>query len=163
MTSNDPIKINGLNAGVDQELATKVKEKLMAAAMATFGHLNHATIGFSREGYVLRCVINAQVANLRLMVADADGPDCERAFELALARIAKQLERRKPKAPDVAEGIDQGSPRRVSTDLGRVAPGPFLTFRPRRACRRNPWKGQTASPGPLRCRSAPDIPSASRP
>lgn len=106
MASNefiDLIKVNDRNGIAGEELARKARERLAEAAVTHFGGLNHGTLGFSREGHTLRCTINLQVSNLRIMVGDADATGMEQAFEIALAKIVKQLLRRKPRTVETAQ------------------------------------------------------------
>ena len=89
------VKINSSNIHLGEDLPQKVHEKLLQVAGMYCGHLNHAVVGFSREGHSYCCIINVQVGNYRVLIAEAYAADCHDAFEQALGNIEKQLRRRK--------------------------------------------------------------------
>jgi len=90
-----PIKINGANIDLGEDLPHKVREELLRLAETSFGRLNHAAVGFTRDGHSYCCIINVQVGNLKVIVAEASAANCHQAFDHALARIGRQLHRRK--------------------------------------------------------------------
>lgn len=90
-----PVKINGSSIDLGEDLPQKVHEKLLHVAGIYFGHLNHAAVGFSREGHSYCCIINIQVGTYRVLIAEAYAAECHEAFEQALGKIDKQLRRRK--------------------------------------------------------------------
>jgi ribosomal subunit interface protein len=95
-----PIKINGTNIDLGEALPHYVQEKLLHVAGTYFGRLNHATVGFTRDGHSYCCTINIQVSNLRMIVAEASAGDCHQAFDQALGKVDKQLRRRKRRMID---------------------------------------------------------------
>jgi ribosomal subunit interface protein len=95
-----PIKINHPNIDLGDTLTDHVQEKVLHVAGTYFGHLNHGTVGFTRQGYAYACTINLQVGALRMFVADASAADCQQAFDQALAKVDKQLRRRKQRTLD---------------------------------------------------------------
>jgi ribosomal subunit interface protein len=95
-----PIKINGSNIDLGEALPRKVQDELLHVAETYFGHLNHATVGFTRDGHWYCCTINAQVGSLKMIVAEASATDCHQAFDQALAKIGRRLLRRKQRVAD---------------------------------------------------------------
>jgi len=89
-----PIKINGANIDLGEALPRKVQEELLHLAEVHSRRLNHATVGFKRDGHWYCCIINVQVDNLKVIVAEASATDCHQAFDQALAKIGRQLLRR---------------------------------------------------------------------
>lgn len=103
MKPNDtgsPIRINSTNIDLGDVLPRKIQEDLLHAAETYFGYLNHATVGFTRDGNWYCCTINLQVGNLKVFVAEASATDCRKAFDLALGKVSKQLRRRKRRIVD---------------------------------------------------------------
>ncbi len=90
-----PIKINGSNIDLGEALPRKVEQELLRAVETYFGRLNHATVGFTRDGHWYCCTINVQIGNLKVIVAEATATSCHQAFDLSLAKVDKQLRRRK--------------------------------------------------------------------
>ncbi len=99
-----PIKINGTNIDLGEALPHYVQEKLLHVAGTYFGRLNHATVGFTRDGHSYCCTINIQVSSLRMIVAEASAGDCHHAFDHALGKVDKQLRRRKRRMIDSSRG-----------------------------------------------------------
>lgn len=95
-----PIRINGSNIDLGEALPRKVQQELLHVAETYFGHLKHATVGFTRDGHWYCCIINVQVGNLKMIVAEASATNCHQAFDLALGKIDKQLRRRKRRMVD---------------------------------------------------------------
>jgi ribosomal subunit interface protein len=102
--TNTPIKINGTNIDLGEALPHHVREKLPYVAVTYFGRMNHATVGFTRDGYSYCCTINIQVSNLKMIVAEASAGDCHQAFDQALAKVDKQLRRRKRRMINAGRG-----------------------------------------------------------
>jgi len=100
--TDTPIKINGINIDLGEALPHHVQDKLLHVAGTHFGRLNHGTVRFARDGYSYGCTINIQVSNLRMVVAEASAGDCHQAFDQALAKVDKQLRRRKRRVLDVS-------------------------------------------------------------
>jgi ribosomal subunit interface protein len=94
------IKINGSNINLDEVLLHKIQDDVMHVTETHFGHLNHASVGFTRDGHWYCCTINVQIGNLKVIVAEALAPDCHQAFDQALARIGRQLLQRKRRVAD---------------------------------------------------------------
>lgn len=90
-----PIKINGSNVNLGETLPRQIQEKLLHVAGTHFGRLNHGTVGFARDGHTYSCTINVHIGNLRMIVGEASAADCHQAFDAALAKVDKQLQRRK--------------------------------------------------------------------
>jgi ribosomal subunit interface protein len=98
MMSNNlssPIRINGFQIDLGDALPQHVQERLLTTTETYFQELRHGTVGFRREGQSYCCTINIQVGNFRMMIGEASAPDCYRAFDLALEKVAVQLRRRK--------------------------------------------------------------------
>ena len=95
-----PIKINGSNIDLGEALPHKVQEELLHLAETHSRRLNHATVGFRRDGHWYCCTINVQVANLKVIVAEASAAHCHQAFDQALAKVGRQLLRRKQRIAD---------------------------------------------------------------
>ncbi len=73
-----------------------------------FGHLNTASVHFSREGTMYRCAVNVQMGALKMMSGEAKDKDLYTAFRAALQKTAKQLRRSKRELrEDKAERIDK--------------------------------------------------------
>jgi ribosomal subunit interface protein len=95
-----------------------------------FGHLNTASVHFTREGITYRCTVNVQVGALKMMSGEAKSTDIYAAFRLALERVAKQLRRAKRELrEDKAERLDKhlawiGSMRRHPADRRLAWPTP---------------------------------------
>jgi len=90
-----PIRISGSNVDLGEDLPRKVREQILHVAESYFGSLNHAAVGFRRDGHWYCCTINIQVGNLKVMVSEASAADCQQAFDQALAKVSRQLLRRK--------------------------------------------------------------------
>lgn len=90
-----PIKINRANIDLGEALPRKIQDELMNVAESCYRHLNHAVVGFTRDGNWYCCTINVQVGNLKVIVAESSAVDCHSAFGQALAKIGRQLLRRK--------------------------------------------------------------------
>lgn len=99
-----PIKINGSNIDLGEALPRKVQEEILHVTETYFGHLKHASVGFTRDGHWYCCTINVQVGNLKVIVAEASATDCHQAFDQTLAKIGRQLIRRKQKVADSKRG-----------------------------------------------------------
>ncbi|AWM85421.1 ribosome hibernation-promoting factor, HPF/YfiA family [Microvirga sp. 17 mud 1-3] len=89
------IVVKGHQIDLGEALPEHVREKLSQAAEKSFGGLKHAAVGFSRDGLTYRCTINAQVGNLKVIIGEAPAGDCYRAFDVALARVVEQVQRRR--------------------------------------------------------------------
>ena len=89
-----PIRINGNNIDLGEALPHKVQEELLHVIEAHFGRLNHATVGFTRDGHWYCCTITVPVGNLTMIVAEASAGACHQAFDQALAKIGRHLHRR---------------------------------------------------------------------
>ncbi len=99
-----PIKITGTTIDLGEALPHYVQEKLLHVAGTYFGRLNHATVGFRRDGHSYCCTINIQVSSLRMIVVEASAGDCHQAFDQALGKVDKQLRRRKRRMIDSSRG-----------------------------------------------------------
>ena len=99
-TTPAPIKINGFNIDLGEALPRKIQDELAHVAETYFGHLNHATVGFTRDGNWYCCTINVQVSNLKVIVAESSATDCHKAFDQSLAKVGRQLLRRKQRVAD---------------------------------------------------------------
>lgn len=99
-----PIKINSSNIELAEPLPHKVREEIVHVTRMYFGHLNHATVRFTREGHSYSCTINVQVNNLKMIVAEASAGDCDRAFDQALGKIGRRLHRRKQRISERSRG-----------------------------------------------------------
>lgn len=93
--SDAPIKIKGRNIDIEETLHHKAQESLLHVAKSHFGDLNHATVGFSREGHSYSCTINLQVSTLKVIIAEATANECHQAFDQALGKVGRQLHRRR--------------------------------------------------------------------
>lgn len=93
--ANSPIRINSSNVELGEALPHKVQEEIRHVAESHFERLKHASVGFRRDGHWYSCTINVQVDNLKVIVAEASAADCHQAFDQALAKIGRQLHRRK--------------------------------------------------------------------
>jgi ribosomal subunit interface protein len=105
--SATPIKINGTNIDLGEALPHKVREEILRLAENFGGRLNHAAVGFTRDAHWYCCIINLQVSNLKMIVAEATAPDCHQAFDRALAKVGRQLHRRKRR---MADAVRRGAP-----------------------------------------------------
>jgi len=104
-----PIKIGGPNIDLGEALPHKVREELLRLVETYSRRLNHASVGFVRDGHWYRCTINAQVGNLKVIVAEASAADCHQAFDQALAKTGRQLHRRKHRMIDAGRREVAGS------------------------------------------------------
>ena len=98
MTSNlrnSRIRVNGFQIDLGDALPQHVRESLLQTTETYFQQLNHGSVGFRREGQSYCCTISIQVGNLRIIIGEAMAADCYQAFDLALAKVAVQLQRRK--------------------------------------------------------------------
>ncbi len=71
------------------------RTNILQLASKYLGHLNTATVHFTRDGIMYRCTVNIQMAALKMMSGAAKSTDIYAAFRLALGRVAKQLRRSK--------------------------------------------------------------------
>jgi ribosomal subunit interface protein len=84
------------------------RTSILQLAGKYFGHLNTASVHFTREGITYRCTVNVQVGALKVMSGEAKSTDIYAAFRLALERVAKQLRRAKRELrEDKAERLDK--------------------------------------------------------
>jgi ribosomal subunit interface protein len=72
-----------------------IRIRVRQVAGKYFGDLSGAAVYFSRDGASYRCTVNMQMGSLRIVTGEAVGPDCYRAFDVAIEKAAKQLRRLK--------------------------------------------------------------------
>lgn len=89
------IKISSINIDLGESLPLKIQEELLHIAGTHLGRLNHATVGFAREGHSYGCTINVQVSNLKVIVGEASATNCHQAFDQALGKVSRQLQRKR--------------------------------------------------------------------
>jgi ribosomal subunit interface protein len=89
------ITVKSANIDLGEALPERARESILRVAGKYFGRLNTAAVYFSREGQSYRCTVNLQMGALRVITGEAHGPDCYRAFDLALEKASKQLRRMK--------------------------------------------------------------------
>lgn len=65
-----------------------------------FGRMNAAAVHFGREGAAYRCTVTIDMAGLPMKSALATDPNIYAAFNMALAKLAKQLRRAKRELRD---------------------------------------------------------------
>ena len=108
---SSPIRVNGFQIDLGDALPHYVRERLTTTTETYFQELNYGSVGFRREGQSYCCTINIQVSNFRIIIGEALAPDCYQAFDLALAKVAAQLQRRKHRLNRaVREEIRAGTP-----------------------------------------------------
>jgi ribosomal subunit interface protein len=89
------ILVQSSNIGLGDVLPDYARTSILQLAGKYLGHLNTATVHFTREAIMYRCTVNIQMAALKMMSGEAKNPDIYAAFRLALERVAKQLRRAK--------------------------------------------------------------------
>lgn len=112
------IVVKGHQIDLGEALPGHVREKLSQAAEKSFGSLRHAAVGFSREGQAYRCTINAQVGNLKVIIGEAPAADCYRAFDVALARVLEQVQRRRERLKRSRPGRIAGGSLQAGMEAG---------------------------------------------
>jgi len=124
------ILVQSSNINLGDVLPDYARTSILQLAGKYFGHLNTASVHFTREGVTYRCTVNVQVGALRMMSGEAKSTDVYAAFRLALERVAKQLRRAKRALrEDKAERLDKhvawiGSMRRSSPGCRLDQPTP---------------------------------------
>ncbi len=102
------ILVQSSNIDLGDVLPSYARTNILQMAGKYFGHLNTASVHFTREGVTYRCTVNVQMGALRMMSGEAKSTDIYGAFRLALERVAKQLRRAKRELrEDKAERIDK--------------------------------------------------------
>ncbi len=102
------ILVQSSNIDLGDVLPSYARTNILQMAGKYFGHLNTASVHFTREGVTYRCTVNVQMGALRMMSGEAKSTDIYGAFRLALERAAKQLRRAKRELrEDKAERIDK--------------------------------------------------------
>ncbi|MFC4174908.1 ribosome hibernation-promoting factor, HPF/YfiA family [Microvirga sp. GCM10011540] len=102
------ILVQSSNIDLGEVLPGYARESIERVAGKYFGHLNTATVHFTREGITYRCTVNIQMGALRMMSGEAKNKDIYAAFRTALEKVAKQLRRAKRELrEDKAERIDK--------------------------------------------------------
>jgi ribosomal subunit interface protein len=99
------ILVQSSNIDLGDMLPDYARTSILQTAGKYFGHLNTASVHFTREGVMYRCTVNVQMGALRMMSGEAKSTDIYAAFRLALERVAKQL--RRAKREDRAERPDK--------------------------------------------------------
>src|SRR5919107_105564 len=89
------ILVQSSNIDLGDVLPDYARTSILQMAGKYFGHLNTASVHFTREGVMYRCTVNVQMGALRMMSGEAKSTDIYAAFRLALERVAKQLRRAK--------------------------------------------------------------------
>jgi ribosomal subunit interface protein len=92
------ISIQGKQMDVGEALRTYVTEKLEDINAKYFNHATDATVVFSREGHghgLFRAHISFRVGKDLMVVADTEENDAYLSFDVASAKVAKQLRRYK--------------------------------------------------------------------
>jgi ribosomal subunit interface protein len=90
-----PITIGSGNVDVGDALRTHAEESIRKVAGDYFGNLNTASVHFNTEGSNYRCSVNMRMGALPMKSAEAQAGDAYAAFNAALAKVAKQLRRKK--------------------------------------------------------------------
>ncbi|WP_114948327.1 ribosome hibernation-promoting factor, HPF/YfiA family [Microvirga calopogonii] len=85
------ILVQSSNIDLGDVLPDYARTSILQLAGKYFGHLNTASVHFTREGVTYRCTVNVQVGALRMMSGEAKSTDIYAALRLALERVAKQV------------------------------------------------------------------------
>ncbi|HZH52412.1 MAG TPA: ribosome-associated translation inhibitor RaiA [Microvirga sp.] len=116
------ILVQSSNIDLGDMLPEYARTSILRVAGKYFGHLNTATVHFTREGITYRCTVNIQMGALRMMSGEAKDKDIYAAFRTALEKVAKQLRRAKRELrEDKAERVDKDMLLRREVELRRVA------------------------------------------
>ncbi len=102
------ILVQSSNVDLGDVLPEYARTSILRVAGKYFGHLNTATVHFTREGLTYRCTVNMQMGALKMMTGEALHKDAYAAFRTALDKVAKQLRRAKRELrEDKAERVDK--------------------------------------------------------
>jgi len=116
------ILVQSSNIDLGDMLPEYARTSILRVAGKYFGHLNTATVHFTREGITYRCTVNIQMGALRMMSGEAKDKDIYAAFRTALEKVAKQLRRAKRELrEDKAERVDKDMLLRREVELRREA------------------------------------------
>src|SRR5215211_3712352 len=77
------ILVQSSNIDLGDVLPDYTRTSILQLAGKYFGHLNTATVHFTREGIMYRCTVNIQMAGLKMMSGEAKSTDIYAAFRLA--------------------------------------------------------------------------------
>jgi ribosomal subunit interface protein len=92
----------GAGVALGEVLPRRSRRAIIELTDKYFGHLSAATVYFERDGSSFRSTVNIQVGGLGVMTGEASHADCYRAFDIALAKVAKRLRRMKRRLRDQA-------------------------------------------------------------
>ncbi|MBB4039895.1 ribosomal subunit interface protein [Microvirga flocculans] len=102
------ILVQSSNIDLGDVLPDYARTRILQMAGKYFGHLNTASVHFTREGVLYRCTVNVQMGALKMMSGEAKSADIYAAFRIALERVAKQLRRAKRELrEDKAQRVDK--------------------------------------------------------
>ena len=99
-----PITIGSGNVELDESFRAEAEESIRRTAGKYFGQLTDASVHFNQEGINYRCSVNMKMGGLQMVSAEAQADDTFQAFNSALAKVEKQLRRRKRELRDNHQG-----------------------------------------------------------
>jgi len=94
-TTDSLVSVASANVHLGDGLPVHARESIRRVAAKYFGHLSSASVHFGREGNNYRCTVIMQQGGLPMKSGEARSKDIYAAFDVALAKVAKQLRRAK--------------------------------------------------------------------
>ena len=92
-TTYNIVSVESAHVYLDDALSTRARESIRRIVGAYFTTMTSASFHFGRAGGDYRCTFTKQSAGLRTKSGEACNEDFCAAFDVALARVAKQLRR----------------------------------------------------------------------
>jgi ribosomal subunit interface protein len=89
------IAVQSLNVDLEGSFRELAERSILRTTIKYFGQLNTASVHVNREGPLLRCTVNIQLAALKMMSAEFQHEDCYVAFKSALEKVENQLRQAK--------------------------------------------------------------------
>ena len=89
------ITVQSSTVDLGDVLPEQAKANIRRMAAKYFGRLHTAAVHVNREGASFRCTVTLQIGPLKAVTAEALDPDCYRALDVVLEKVAKQLRRKK--------------------------------------------------------------------
>src|SRR4051794_7903789 len=94
-TIDEEIHVQSSNVDLGDALTQHCRTKITETGSKYFGKLTSATVHFRHEGQAFACSVRIKSGGLDSFAAESTERDAHRAFDTALAKVAKQLRRTK--------------------------------------------------------------------
>ncbi len=103
------ITVTGQQIDVGEALRNYVQERLLSGVGKYFDHAIDGHVAFSREGPMIRTLIQVRIGKGLTRESSADNTDIHTSFNVAVEHLEKQLRRQKRKLRDHHKSSDKSS------------------------------------------------------